>query len=262
MNGQNWYGQGLPPQGGPYPPNGAGRPRPPLPPQDNGFRPNYGGSPMGINQGAPNGQGYGPRVGQMNGSPMGMGPGGYGNNNGGGPPMPPSNFRPGPTNLPPRPAYGTPPQQGYNNSPIPGPSSLNVYPIPQAVRPLDPRLNTHTPTPPIPNPSHPPARPPYGTPTPATPPSTSFGGGGPSLPRPTLPIPAAGGLGPIAHPGQGTMMRPGPSVPTSSATSSTPPVGTVEEAPVPRIKTRPLFCVVCASNNVSTLRAPGFDPDL
>jgi hypothetical protein len=280
MNGQNWYGQGSPAQGMPYPPNGqgngAGRSRPPLPPQEMGFRSNPGGPPMGMNAGPPAGQGYGPRGGNQMDGGMGMGYGGYNNNNnvGGGPSMPPNNFRPGPSNLPPRPAYGTPPQNqqqqqpSYMNSPVPGPSNPNLYNTNTSlpIRPTDPRLNVNTPTPPIPG------RPPFGTPPtsnpnfnlnsnlPPQPPS--FGGGTPQqsipLPRPTLPVPGrsdsdprlAGLSGAAGTIPPSTSIIPAATTNTAAlTTTSTTTAGSGETTA--GIKNRPLFCVVCASNNVS-----------
>jgi hypothetical protein len=231
---------------------------------------------MGMNAGPPVGQRYGPRgVNQMDGG-TGMGYGGYNNNInvGGGPSMPPTNFRPGPNNLPPRPAYGTPPQNqqqqqpSYMNSPVPGPSNPNLYNTNTSlpIRPADPRLNTNTPTPPVP------VRPPFGTPPTSTPnfnfnsnlppQPPSFGGGTPQqsipLPRPTLPVPSrsdsdprlAGLSGAAGTIPPSTSTIPAATTNTAALTTTTTTTAGSGETTA-GIKNRPLFCVVCASNNVS-----------
>ena len=266
MNGQNWYGQGQPPPAGlPYPPNaGPGRPRQPLPPQDMSSRP----GPPGMNQQ----QGYGPRQG---GQSYGNGPHGAFDPSGqmsfgAAAPVNLPKFRPtlgaqAGSAYPPR-GYGSPSQaqQPFMGSPapssIPGPSlSTPSYPQPPVIRPnLDPRIQnlpippSHTPTPPLGLNTFRPSIPGYaGTPTIG---SGSFVGTPP--PPPTLSTPhnyAQGGVLPNVKPETIELVPDGLvtgalATPMATAGATATPTATTTDA---GIKSRPLFCVVCASNNVS-----------
>lgn len=267
MNSQNWYGQGRPPPAGmPYPPNaGPGRPRQPLPPQDMSIRP----GPAGMNQQ----QGYGPRQGGQgygNGSNGGFDPSGQMGFGAAAPGNLP-NFRPtlgaqAGSAYPPR-GYGSPSQiqQPFMGSPappsIPGPSiSTPSYPLPPVIRPnLDPRIQnlpippSHTPTPPLGLNTFRPSIPGYaGTPT--------IGGGssvGTPPPPPTLTTPqiyAQGGVLPNVKTETIELVPDGLvtgalATPMAAAVTTTPT--TTMKAPESGVKSRPLFCVVCASNNVS-----------
>jgi hypothetical protein len=211
----------------PFPPNGRIT-RPPF--QES--RPDYGGPSQPF---PPSGSGYGPRANQYTGSPAG------GMMNAAG------------SSTPPTQAYG---QQAYGNQNgfippppnLPSAAGLNGGFRPPVKQGSDPRLANRPPNPGYGTQAAPPFRPP---PVQANP---SF------TPPPSLPNVRPNPINPLPKNLTPTIPNFPPSVMNTTAVGSPIPttinepdlsvIGKEESSAVRGIKERPLFCVVCASNNV------------